>query len=232
MPLLKDNQIIQLKYASKQFGKMIPEERELSAMQLLIKINVIVGWTIPVSDLLEILAEQFEKKLSESYANVNADEFEYAFRNRGLDVKDWGKALNLTMIDEVMIPYLEQRYDLSVAEESLNRPKMIEEKRELTPEEWQEWLLDMKGYKLDMIPVAAYDYLIRENKINPTNQEKYDYIEKATPIYTLSLQEDMKIWNEFIAQKTEGVFVGRHKDGLIALSKKMIVEDYLKTLPC
>lgn len=230
MPLSKDNQIVQLKYASKQFGKMIPEERELSAMQLLLKINVIVGWTIPASELMDILAEQFEKKLAESYANVNADEFEYAFRNRGLDVKDWGKALNLTMIDEVMIPYLEQRYDLSVAEESLNRPIPIEDKRELTAEEWQEWLLDMKGYKLDMIPVAAYDYLVRENKINPTVKEKNDCIEKSIPIYIITLQEDLKIWTEFVQQKTQGVFTGRHKDGLIALSKKMIVEDYLKTI--
>lgn len=230
MPLLQDNQIIKLKYAAKQFCKMTDDERSLSAYELLLKIHVIAGWSIPASQLMDILVTQLEKKLNEKYANVNSEEFEYAFRNRDLNTKDWGKSLNLTLIDEVMIPYLEQRYDLSVAEESLNRPIPIEDKRELTAEEWQEWLLDMKGYKLDMIPVAAYDYLVRENKINPTVKEKNDCIEKSIPIYIITLQEDLKIWTEFVQQKTQGVFTGRHKDGLIALSKKMIVEDYLKTI--
>jgi hypothetical protein len=209
---------------------MTDDERSLSAYELLLKIHVIAGWSIPASQLMDILVTQLEKKLNEKYANVNSEEFEYAFRNRDLNTKDWGKSLNLTLIDEVMIPYLEQRYDLSVAEESLNRPIPIEDKRELTAEEWQEWLLDMKGYKLDMIPVAAYDYLVRENKINPTVKEKNDCIEKSIPIYIITLQEDLKIWTEFVQQKTQGVFTGRHKDGLIALSKKMIVEDYLKTI--
>ncbi len=39
------------------------------------------------------LVEQFELKLTESYANTNVSEFEYAFRNKTGDVKDWGKAI-------------------------------------------------------------------------------------------------------------------------------------------
>lgn len=227
MPLSEENKVIELKYAAKRFGRMSEDERRLSAYQILLKIHAITGWTIPLSELMDILVGQFEKKLSESYENVNEEEIEYAFRNKGLEIKDWGKAMNLSLIDEVMIPYLEKRSELSKFEEQLATPLQIDEKKELTVEEWEEWLLDIKTYPLNIIPIACYDYLVREGKINPSISEKNEYIQKAIPVYSAQIQEDTKFFNEFIAQKYVGVFLGQHKDSLIALSKKMIVFDYL-----
>jgi hypothetical protein len=211
---------------------MTKDERELSAYQLLLKINVIVGWTIPAKDeLMDILTDQFTKKLAESYADVNAEEIEYAFRNRGLEVKDWGKALNLTLIDEVMLPYLQVRSDLSKMEESksFQMPTKIERDSELTVDEWEEWLSTIREYPLEFIPVTCYEYLIRANKINPNPKEKKDYIEKAIPIYIISLQKNNpKDLDEFIKQKEKGEFLDKFAEDLISISKKMIVKDFLQ----
>lgn len=219
-----------MKYAGKTFGKMNDTERELAAHSILIKIHTIVGWTIPIGEFMDILVSEFEKKLSESYANVNEEEMMYAFRNRGLDTKDWGKALNLTMIDEVMIPYLESRMELSKVEEHLKPKQMIEEKKQLTDEEWEEWVVDIKDYPLELIPVSCYDYLLRKGRINPTIKQKKDYMNKAIPLYAISISENLRKWDEFIKQKNDNKIKGDHFDSLVVISKRLIVHDYLKTL--
>lgn len=101
---------------------MSEQEVGLWSKTLLLKIHVITGWTIPDSDLLIILVDQFQKKLIESYPNMNADEIEYAFRQSGTTVKDWGKAMNLSLIDEVLIPYLDERKRLSHTYEERKAP--------------------------------------------------------------------------------------------------------------
>lgn len=97
------------------------------AKATLLKIHVITGWTIPKDELMKILLDQFIKKLVESYPNVNPEEIEYAFRNYGTTVKDWGKAMNLSLIDEVMMPYLSDRKHLShELEERNTEPPPVE----------------------------------------------------------------------------------------------------------
>lgn len=80
---------------------------------LLLKINVITGWVIS-EDQMEVLADQFGKKLIESYPDMNPEEIEFAFRRDGTIVKDWGKPMNLALIDEVLIPYRNTRHRLSL----------------------------------------------------------------------------------------------------------------------
>lgn len=112
-----ENEIILKKYLSKQIGKMSPSELSIWGQTLLLKIHVITGWTIPSSDLLVILVDQFQKKLVESYPDMNVDEIEYAFRHSGTTVQDWGKQMNLNLIDQVLIPYLLERQRISHAVE-------------------------------------------------------------------------------------------------------------------
>lgn len=89
---------------------------------LLLKIHVITGWVIPTTDLLNILIDQFQKKLVEDYGNLNTEEIEYAFRRSGTIIKDWGKEMNLNLIDQVLIPYLGQRIEASAVEEKRKTP--------------------------------------------------------------------------------------------------------------
>ncbi len=108
-----EQQIIRAKYSAKQIGLMDDNEKRRWGKSLLLKIHVITGWVIPESELMNILSDQFQKKLSESYADMNVEEIELSFRKGGTTVKDWGKAMNLALIDEVLIPYLEERKRLS-----------------------------------------------------------------------------------------------------------------------
>lgn len=113
--------MVELKYASTIFGRKTGLELSIDAGRLLFIITVVTGWQLPThEDAIKILKDQFAKKLSESYENLNIDEFEYALRN--CPVKDWGKAINLNLIDEVIDQYLESRVQLSAVEENLNTP--------------------------------------------------------------------------------------------------------------
>lgn len=218
---------------------MTQEERNLSAYQILLKIHAITGWTIPVSELMNVLVEQFELKLAESYANTNADEFEYAFRNKGIDIKDWGKAMNLGLIDEVMIPYLENRFDLSRAEESFKKPIMIENAAPLTDEDKAEWLMDWKvmdEVNIDLIPLIFYDFLNEKKLIEISTEKKWEYTERATTAIKVKLHEDMGIckttdaynaYSKFCVQEKEG-FEKEFKGRIVNKAKRLIVFDYLK----
>lgn len=101
-------------------------EDELSkwSKALLIKIHVITGWVIPSDNALyTVLKDQFQKQLSEKYFELNPDEIEFAFRNEGTLIEDWGKDLNLNLIDKILLKYLNNRYKVSNMEEQLVRDK-------------------------------------------------------------------------------------------------------------
>lgn len=117
-----ENKMIELKYKSPQIN--VIKEVGTWAKILLLKIHVITGWSLPTDEMIEtVLTDQFIKKLQEDYGDLNVDEIEYAFRSGGTRVKDWGKNMNLSLIDEVLIPYCHDRYELSLAEERLkNKP--------------------------------------------------------------------------------------------------------------
>src|SRR5688572_6033180 len=105
--------VIRVKYAGLQFGKMQAQNLFAYANATLIKIHVITGWAIPREEILNVLLDQFIKKIKEGYSDTNPEEWEYAFRNYGTGVKDWGKSMNLSLIDEVMKPYMSDRKHLS-----------------------------------------------------------------------------------------------------------------------
>lgn len=115
----QDKRMMELKYAAPRICDMDHNLQSMWAKSLLLKIHVITGWVIPDTDLLTILIDQFEKKLIENYGMLNVEEIEYAFRSSGTVVKDWGKSMNLALIDEVLIPYLNSRFELSATEERL-----------------------------------------------------------------------------------------------------------------
>ena len=122
---MPEKQILAVKYQSKQIGKMTDVEVINLSGELLLKIHVITGWTIPANEVMILFADQFKKKLVESYQNVNVDEFEYAFRQFSGTVKDWGKQMNLSLIEEVMTAYLAHRFEISKMEESKSKPKEL-----------------------------------------------------------------------------------------------------------
>ena len=88
---------------------------------------------------MNILIDQFTKKILESYSNLNVDEIEFIFRNKPIEIKEWGKAMNISLMDEVIIPYMEKRFELSKVEEQKKQVdyKISEEEKEKIDREYQ-----------------------------------------------------------------------------------------------
>lgn len=236
----EERRVIELKYSGKRFGLMDENERFSVAEILLLKISTITGWTLPISELMDILTDQFQKVLIEKYTNTNISEFEYAFRNKGIEIKDWGKAMNLSLIDEIMIPYLEHRFEISRQEESQkSKPMEIENKQPVSDEEYAQWLMDWKSMpeiNIDLIPLPFYDFLTNKNIIALTSKEKWEYTEKATTAIKAKLHEDMSIcktndayiaFSKFCNQEING-FEKEFKGRILNRAKRLIVFDYLK----
>ena len=124
-----EQKMLQLKYVSKPIGTFL---NHTWCKALLLKIHVITGWKIPDDEMLDILIDQFSKKMLEDYPQLNVDEIEFAFRSKGTKIKDWGKAMNLSLIEEVLSDYASDRYELSQREE---RQKHKPVQMTYTPEE-------------------------------------------------------------------------------------------------
>lgn len=153
---------------------MTEQEVMMWGKTLLLKIHVITGWTIPDSDLLVILVDQFQKKLVESYPDMNPDEIEFAFRHSGTTVKDWGKAMNLSLIDEVLIPYLGERKTLShtLEERKLPPPAPVilneEQLRDIHREDVEKFYQRIvNGWIPETFPDYFMDILKYDNLIKP-----------------------------------------------------------------
>lgn len=197
-----------------------------SAKTLLFKISAITGWTLPISEMLTVLIDQFSKTLAEKYRFTNINEFEYAFRSKGIETKDWGKSLNLSLIDEIMIPYLETRIEVSKMEESKKSTQNLlpKRKREMTNEEWEEWIIDIRKYTLEAIPNMVYEYLERVGKINFTNIQKHGFMSEA--INHLMVKLEGRDALEFVAMKNKGKFEGKFLASLQTIAKKIAVKNY------
>jgi hypothetical protein len=92
----------------------------LHTQGLMLKIHVITGWKISATEALQnILEDQLQKKLKEDYSNYNVAEIELAFRKYGTKTKDWGKDMNLSLIDTVMTEYAKLRNEVSCVEERM-----------------------------------------------------------------------------------------------------------------
>jgi trans-2-enoyl-CoA reductase len=229
--LPQEAKIVDLKYSAKRFGQMEPDERQMSCTKILMTISVITGWTIPKpGPMLDILSEQFEKKMTEAYENINMDEVEYAFRNKGLDIKDWGKALNLSLIDEVLKPYLHNRADLSMQEEQIKN-QIPKEELEKTPslmsdEDWEEWLEDISKYEVNKIPCDSYEYLVRKEKISLSPKDKHDYMARAIEYIASTIEPTSLDGIEFLKMKQKGEYSAAVTGTLITIAKRLIVFDY------
>ncbi len=114
--------IIHKKYAAPQLGKLSENELRIAAKVLVLKIHVITGWVVPDNEMRGILTDQFSKKLLEDYSMLNSEEVEFAFRKSGTVIKDWGKQMNLNLLDQVLLPYLGERVLASASEEKRKNP--------------------------------------------------------------------------------------------------------------
>lgn len=227
---------------------MTSSDRLIWAKTLLLRIHVITGWNLPADDLMSILVDQFDKKIVESYPNVNPDEVEYAFRNSR--VKEWGKQLNISLIDEAMQEYLEARLAVSrIEEQRKTQLAQIAGPKEDISDAGMDAFWDSTqklvvkvNYPVNLIPPGLYEWMDKNGNILLTREDKFKYLERATLArnselstnyeknpHNLGVKEELSAFNRMRASgKIEGVELERIK----ALSKKMIVFDMMKTGIC
>lgn len=241
--------MIALKYKSIPFGKMSQQGVLFTGKALLLKINVITGWVIP-EDNLDILIELFVKKLLLSYGEVNADELEFAFITHGTIVKDWGKSMNLSLIDEVMIPYLEKRVELSRIEEQTKAKEIINQpKEDLSEKAMVEWWKDLEKkvrtekYPMEFMPVSLYDWMDKQggidSKIADFSHPSNMYLVKAMEFRHAKLEKEFRTGQErysqenknklarFVEMRKEGCFTGPEVKILEDIAKRMIIYDMM-----
>jgi hypothetical protein len=169
-----------------RFSKMAPAEIFIEAQRLMLKIHVITGWVIPDDPLMGILIDQFSKKMTEDYGNMNADEVELAFRKNS-GHKDWGKSMNLALIDEVLSQYLAARVSISRMEEYANKsPQKAIADIPMTDAELL--TATFETYKIlpnyNFIPESVYAYLVGAGKLVLDTENKkriFNGIKKAHP---------------------------------------------------
>lgn len=217
--------VVELKYSAVRFGKMNDEQRYLSALSIIAKISIITGWEVPRNETAMLqLIQQLDFKLQESYQYVNQNEIEYAFRNN-LEVKDYGKNLNLALIDEVMRGYLQTRFDISKQEERIsNQVLMLEDQSKMSDEEWEEWVGSIRVYEFEKIPNYLYGYYERKGAIKLSVDEKHNFMEKAIGYVTAKLEG--KDLYDFKEMKREGKFSGDMLAKIKTIAKKFAVKHY------
>lgn len=212
---------------------------------MLIKINAITGWIIN-EDTTEILIDQFRKHLRENYPDMNPDELEYAFRKYGTVVKDWGKQMNLSLIDEVLIPYKNKRLEVSQVEERIamkEDAKQIEQKEDISDRSMEEWFkYKVREFELDpnthlaFAPIPIYEWLDRTGRIKLSAAVKHEYLAKAVNVRQGALIESVNNNNsfdnrqaltEFNTMKENGCFRGKEIDRLKNIAKQLILKEIL-----
>lgn len=214
----------------------------IASDNLLMKVFAITGWSMPDDDILaDELSRQLSLKLKECYPNYNHLEIEFAFRNYGGTVKDWGKNFNLSLLDEVMAPYVSHRLEVSQQEERLNTPKMTLNNSITTEAEMLQDIEDFenrKGVTIDSIPPYIYDYLLKVGKLPTENSKKWAALESAadyrkTELYNESLKlrtDDVNRYQAFLKMYAENDYKGDEVGRLKILAKKIMVMNYLEQI--
>lgn len=234
-------ELARVKYKSERFEKMDDATLSKWALAIVLKIHTITGWVVPEDRMRGVLVDQFKKKIMESYATCNPDEVEYAFRTYGTKVKDWGKQMNLSLIDEVMSPYLDRRYDLSKHEEILdiyNSSKQIEYKEDMSMEAMQDWFnatakkIKAGELRIEFVPPMLYEWMDSNGNISATKEQKYEYLNRAVEYRLGVLRDNLEkadtatnrfALSTFITMKNNGCMEGSEVSIVKTLAKQILL---------
>lgn len=240
-----ENKVAALKRLSPAFGVMAPADLLLHSQAAMLRICVITGWQMPEDELQDILIDQFMKKLTEAYPNVNPDEFEYAFRTYGTTVQDWGKQINLGLIHQVMHPYLAAREhigrveDQALAREKDKAQEPVEDLSDAAMTEWMKEVINRVkagGYTFQLLPMMLYVWLAKKGKLNKTPAEKADFLQKACNyriawfVESLGKAEDKVVrakMNAFKGMVQTGEITGDEVAIIEGITRRMILFEYL-----
>lgn len=192
----EEKAILKAKYILPRFPDMPAVDLPRHAKGLLFRIHTITGWKLPEDDLfLNTLVSEFSKYLVEQCADLNPEEVSYAVRNHALEVKDWGKSMNLSLIDEPIRSYRERRCAVSEFEEARKKALDASKTKELPAgecdwsEQWEQIKEGAKNGKIDnvIILTPVYDWLEREGLLDLDRDEKIQALRECREEYIREL---------------------------------------------
>ena len=166
-----------IKYAARPIKDLPAAELPKYAKALIFRIHTISGWNVPDDDFfLNALVSEFTKLLTESYKDLNVEEIAYAVRNYGLEVKDWGKNMNLSLIDKPIAEYRRVRQCLSEVEERKKsvagitykptEEELINMRRQVVEQRYQSFLKGQSSFVMqpaDGMETLAMDFFCQED---------------------------------------------------------------------
>lgn len=156
---------------------------------------------------MNILVDQFTKTLIEKYDELNSNEIEFAFRSKGTIVEDWGKSMNLNLLDKVLTPYLNDRYKISEIERQIAYKKTMPpfsldnlNYRQMIEEDYQFFL---SGKILNVFPVHYYptlveDGFIQEGAHNDFEGHSDDQKKDRCVLCLFEKARDNKVYNLYV----------------------------------
>lgn len=170
-----------------------------NATGLLTRINQITGWRLPENEqLIKVLESEFAEYLITNLADMNSKELISAIRINGLSIIEWGKSMNLSFIDQCIIPYKSQRAEVSKMEEHATIDQKQSKMDTLTdgPVDWtQEWNNVVYGAKIGQIKnvwitTDLYDWLIRTGRMQePDKSDKWETVRQCAKIYLADIED-------------------------------------------
>jgi len=183
--------VIQVKYAEgiKRFGEEDETMLVATVQAIILRIKVITGWPIPeLEEERNILYAELTKHFREAWPTLNAEEVMYAIRSYTGVVKNWGKDINLALIDEALAKYYQHRQQVSLLEEQAavkrdapQLPPAEADWKEMCEACYQEFLTGK--YNLSLWPWQMYDEFV---KCDMMEAEFYLNAQEAAEIHLLS----------------------------------------------
>jgi hypothetical protein len=229
---LKPLEIINIDKVSKVLGgKKILDSTEDEIKQKLKLIYLMIG--LRPHHFPENEEKQFlHQYIFEKYGNKTLDEITLAFDlaiQGQLDVDD------IKVYDQFSCEYLAKimngyrKWLLNVFNnlKTIKKEPMltVEDKKQMSNEEWEEWIIDIKKYPMEAIPNMLYEYLERVGKIKFSNTEKHEFMSSAINVLMVKLEGRDAL--EFIAMKNTGKFNGRFLASLQTIAKKIAAKKHL-----
>lgn len=193
-----------MKYLLPTFSNLPAIDLGRHAKGLLVRLHTITGWKLPDDDFfLNTLVSEFTKYLTENCGDLNPEEIGYAFRNYGLETKDWGKSMNLQLIHDPISEYRKVRADISAMEERLkeskNKPdKQIEHTGEVDwSPEWNKLLESARNGSLNALYCVApiYDWLKKQGMIAFSDRERNEIFEECRQAYAYEIMVALRTAN-------------------------------------
>lgn len=172
---------------------MTGPELTSKAAQCLLRVHVITGWNLPDDqNYIQLLTEEFCKKLQEDFETFNFCEIVYAFR-KSVGIKDWGKNMNLELVCQVLSSYSLEHSRVSLEEEKLIQPvQKIYSDEEILNERRSHIELAFQAMRKGKLPIL-HDYFIEvltgDSYLNPEETIQEFFVRKLGTTESLYKKE-------------------------------------------